>query len=105
MLNRPDLAYCYDGSLDGLMCCVFESYACKEIPSAIYTMDGDEGWLFESRWIETDPMKADRVYKSIPKKISREAQELVLLGYYTCSPRKEMLVLEFLRLGFAYAGR
>lgn len=105
MLNRTDLTYSYDGSFDGLMCCVFESYARKEIPFDIHSVNGDQGWLFESRWIETDPVKAERVFQSIPKRISREAQELVQLGYYTCSPRKEMLVLEFLRLGFDHGGR
>lgn len=105
MPDRTTLAYTYDGSFEGLLCCVFESYERKEIPFDIYALNGEQGWLFESRWIETDPVKAERVYSSIPKKISPEAQELVRLSFYTCSPRKEMLLLQFLRLGFSHGRR
>ncbi|WP_438445712.1 TIGR03915 family putative DNA repair protein [Gorillibacterium sp. sgz5001074] len=101
MLDRPTLIYSYDGSFEGLMCCVFESYERKEIPMDICSENGEEGWLFESKRIVTDPVKADRVYRSIPGRISPEAQELVRLGFHTCSPRKEMLILQFLRLGYS----
>ena len=30
-----DTAYCYDGSFAGFLCCVFESYARKEIPAEV----------------------------------------------------------------------
>ncbi|MBD8952707.1 MAG: DNA metabolism protein, partial [Subdoligranulum sp.] len=30
-----DTAYCYDGSFTGFLCCVFESYTRREIPSAV----------------------------------------------------------------------
>ncbi|NRY56440.1 hypothetical protein [Clostridium acetobutylicum] len=32
MPNRSNLIYYYDGSFEGLMCCVFESYEKNEIP-------------------------------------------------------------------------
>lgn len=30
-----DVAYCYDGSFAGFLCCVFESYARREIPAEV----------------------------------------------------------------------
>ena len=30
-----EVLYCYDGSFDGFLCCVFESYASRERPAAI----------------------------------------------------------------------
>ena len=33
--NVTDVAYRYDGSFAGFLCCVFESYARHEIPSEI----------------------------------------------------------------------
>ena len=30
-----DAAYCYDGSYAGFLCCIFESYTRREIPSAV----------------------------------------------------------------------
>ena len=35
MHARSELIYRYDGTLDGLLCCVFESYAHKELPGDI----------------------------------------------------------------------
>lgn len=95
-----DLVYSYDGSFEGLMCCVFESYDQKELPQNILPPDG-QGGLFDFRKaIATDPLKAQRVFNSIPGKISWEAEELVKLGFLTCSPQKEYLIFHFLRLGF-----
>lgn len=105
MLDGSDLIYAYDGSFDGLMCCVFESYQCKEIPSAIRPPSDQETLFDTPKWIETDEHKAKRVYNSIPMKISSEAQEFVRLGFLTCIPHKELLVLHFLRLGFKYGGK
>ena len=45
--------------------------------------------------------KAQRVLKSIPKKIGRDALELIRNTFLTCHPQKELLILKFLRLGFS----
>jgi hypothetical protein len=39
MPERTALIYCYDGSFDGLLCCVFESYDRNELPSEVLTSD------------------------------------------------------------------
>ena len=33
MSFRTDISYCYDGTFDGLLSCVFESFDKKELPS------------------------------------------------------------------------
>ncbi|CAH1219083.1 hypothetical protein PAECIP111892_04658 [Paenibacillus auburnensis] len=102
MFKTTALAYTYDGSFEGLLCCVFESYEWKETPLAIHS-DGDgQGLLLESKWIETDSVKAGRVLRSIPLKISPEAEELVRLGFWSNAADKEMLLLNFLYLGFTH---
>lgn len=105
MLDGTDLIYAYDGSFEGLMCCVFESYQRKEIPSVIRPPSAQETLFDTAKWIETDEQKADRVYNSIPMKISSQAQELVKLGFLTCDPHKEVLIFRFLRLGFKHGGK
>ncbi len=105
MSDRADLVYAYDGSFEGLMCCIFESYAKKEIPSVIRPPDIQQTLFDTAKWIETDEHKADRVYNSIPLKISSQAQELVKLGFLTCVPNKELLIYRFLRLGYKYGGK
>lgn len=105
MPDSIDLAYSYDGSFEGLLCCVFESYEQKEIPSLI-SPPGVQQILFDTaKWIKTDKDKAQRVFNSIPVKISSRAQELVRLGFLTCIPNKELLILHFLRLGFKYGSK
>lgn len=105
MFDRPNLVYSYDGSFEGLLCCVFESYAQKEIPRNILPPDGQPTLFDLPKWIATDSHKAERVYASIPKKISPGAQKLVKLGFFTCAPEKEILIFRFLRLGYQVGGR
>ncbi|TGE31790.1 TIGR03915 family putative DNA repair protein [Desulfosporosinus sp. Sb-LF] len=102
MPDRTDLVYAYDGSFEGLMCCVFESYEQKENPSIIRPPGVQQSLFDTAKWIETDEHKADRVFNSIPSKISSKAQELIKLGFLTCAPNKELLIYHFLRLGFKY---
>ena len=105
MSDRTDLVYAYDGSFVGLMCCVFESYEQKEIPSIIRPPTVQQGLFDTAKWIETNEHKSDRVFDSIPVKISSQAQELVKLGFLTCAPHKELLIYHFLRLGFKYGNK
>ena len=37
MPDRTNIIYRYDGTYEGLLCCVFESYEKREIPSEIIT--------------------------------------------------------------------
>jgi probable DNA metabolism protein len=105
MFKTTPLAYTYDGSLEGLLCCVFESYEWRETPLAIHSDSEGQGLLLESKWIETDLAKAERVLRSIPLKISSEAEELVRLGFWSAVPDKEILLLKFLYLGFTHGRR
>ena len=100
MPDRTDLVYAYDGSFEGLMCCVFESYQLKEIPNVIRPPGVQESLFDTAKWIKTDEHKSDRVFNAIPLKISSQAQKLVQLGFLTCAPNKELLIYHFLRLGF-----
>ncbi|SHN71787.1 TIGR03915 family putative DNA repair protein [Desulfitobacterium chlororespirans] len=105
MFDGATLVYKYDGSFEGLMCCVFASYEQKEIPCDILPPEGQPGLFDILKSIETDRQKAQRVYDSIPVRISLEAQELVKLGFLTCTPQKERLIFLFLRLGYKLGGK
>ncbi len=102
MLDGADLIYTYDGSFDGLMCCVFESYFHKEEPFDIRLYDAHIN-LFEClKRVETDLAKAERVRRGIVAKISYQALKMVQMGYLTDATQKEMLIYRFLRLGFEH---
>jgi len=102
MPTTTNVVYQYDGSFDGLLCCVFESYDKKEIPLDIVLPDAAQMMLVPIKSIPTDLEKAKRVLKSISAKISYSALEFVQHAFLTCFAQKELYILLFLRLGYRH---
>lgn len=102
MLNQSTLMYRYDGSFDGLLCCVFESYDKQEIPMDILHPDTPQTMLFYVKEIITDTQKSNRVLASIPKKIGAQGLDFVRHAFLTCMNQKELYILLFLRMGYRY---
>lgn len=102
MIKESNLVYEYDGSFEGLLCCVFESYAKKEIPCAINLIDSGTLTLFPAKKIATDLQKSNRVLVSIPKKIGSSALEFIQNAFLTYLSQKELYILLFLRMGYTY---
>jgi probable DNA metabolism protein len=102
MLSQSNLIYHYDGSFDGLLCCVFESYDKKEIPMDILLPETCQTMLFPAKKITTDSQKSNRVLDSIPKKMGISALEFVRRAFLTCFTQKELYILLFLRMGYRY---
>ncbi len=100
--TQPVMVYCYDGSFDGLLCCVFESYEHGEVPADVLPEGADLPRLLPVKTIETDTAKANRVLKSIPRKMGYTVLDFVRRAFLTCHPKKELLILQFLRLGYRY---
>lgn len=100
MYQRSDIIYLYDGSFEGFLSCVFESFLCKKRPYDIVSEDTSEPSLMSQQWIDTDMQRAQRVRNGIGKKISEEALYLVTNGFCTCLPHRELLLLDFIYLGF-----
>jgi probable DNA metabolism protein len=102
MPSSSELIYCYDGSFDGLLCCVFESYESNEIPIDILLPDTAHSLLFGTKNIPTDPQKASRVLAAIPKKLGPAALTFIQQAFLTCLAQKGLHILLFLRLGFRH---
>ena len=100
MPYRTDIAYLYDGSFAGLLCCVHESYYQKELPFMIFDYDEVQETLFAVKEIVTDDDAAKKVENSIGRKISAEALKLVRLCYLSHMKNREIAILNFLRLGY-----
>ena len=100
MSDRSNLIYVYDGSFDGLMCCVFESVYRNEHPSAIVPESEGQASLFELHTVETHEGRAARVREAVRKKISNNALNFVKKAFLTCLENKELLIFDFLRDGF-----
>ena len=97
-----DVTYCYDGSFEGFLCCIFESYRNKEVPTAICCDEDFAPTLFAVRAVTTDP---DHARRGLRKLIicSPVCANLVRRGFLTYLPEKELylyrLVAKLLREG------
>ena len=92
--------YVYDGSFDGLLCCVFESYAAREIPADVLPDLAELPLLLPVKRVETRQDHAERVRRAIPKKMGYPALAFIKRAFLTCHPQKDLLILKFLRMGF-----
>ncbi len=99
MSDRTNLIYEYDGSFDGMLCCVFESFSKRETPVKIRPAGSGELSLFPVRYIDTDASHAERVYRSL-RKLGPKGEKLVETAFLYGLPGKEEAVCGFLR--FAY---
>lgn len=95
-----EVIYRYDGSFAGFLCCVFDSYVNKELPAEFQDEAHLVQSLFPARWVGTDARHAQRVRVSL-EKIDPWARELVVKGFLTCAPDREMLLYRFIRALYA----
>ena len=97
-----EMIYTYDGSFEGFLCCIFDSYANKEVLTAITDDEDSAPILFPVRAIQTDSGHAGRVLRKLHK-LSPYGEELVRRGFLTCMEDREIrlyrLVVKLLREG------
>lgn len=84
-----DVVFLYDGSFQGFLCCIFESYAKKEVPAAIYGDEDSAPLLFATRTICTETEHASRVLHGIAKR-SPYGLELIRRGFLTCMESRDL---------------
>lgn len=99
MSDGGALAYTCDGTLEGVLCCVFESYTRKEIPLDILP-DG-QPTFYRTRRIETNEASAARVRRSI-ERMGGEVYEWMELLSLSCISGYEMVLYRFIRKAFAH---
>ena len=101
-VRYPDLIYIYDGSYEGLLTCVFESFAQKELPRDIQVEGQAQLSLSPSRYIPTDETKAHRVAISLPTKLGCQVAEYIQMAFLTCLTGKEIYILRFIHKAFRH---
>jgi len=104
-MERENVLYLYDGSLNGFYSCVYESYYLKEMPADIATAAFVQPTLIPMKEVATDKWKARKVKTAIIEKISDEASDLIETVFLSCLERKELRVLRFLILAFREGSR
>lgn len=98
--RRAEIAYRFDGSFDGLLCCVFESFEKKRRPVDIQSEQAQVQLLFPVLDIASDAQRAARVLRGAEKSLGQDALALAQLGMLTCHPQKALLAHDFLCMGF-----
>ena len=91
-----EMVYRYDGTFEGFLCCVFDSYVFREQPVQFQDEEHLVQSFFPARWVGTDLRHARRVLVSL-EKIDPYAKELVIKGFLTCVPERERMIYRFIR--------
>lgn len=94
--------YLYDNTFEGLLTAIFEVYEYKQkdvkiIPKLIYQPD----ILAQTKEVFTDETKAQRVWKGLQKKLSKEALENFYKCYLSELSEREEIMLNFARRVFS----
>lgn len=92
--------YIYDGSFEGLLTIVFDSFVSKTIPSDIVSDSFGINLFHHYQTIETVEEKASRIYHGIVENISHYTLHYVYHTFLSNSPTKEMDILQYILLGF-----
>lgn len=99
-MSWTEVCYEYDGTFDGFLTCVFDSYANRE--EAVCFQGPEEGayTLWPTRRVEADREKAARVFRSMDPKLGKGAADLVYRAFLTCLEERELHIYRFLRYGY-----
>ena len=93
--------YVYDGTFDGFLTIVFDSYSNKVLPQKIYSYnDYVENFLDKTVYVKTDYEKSKRVFNGIEKNICYEALYNSYNAFLSNEKDKEIYILKYLCNGF-----
>lgn len=101
MSDRGILIFSYDGTFEGFLSTVFDSFAMKVIPSDIVINDDLEPSLLKIHYIETDSEHAKRVETGIREKLGETVLNMVKRAYLFDGEGKELSILLFIKKAFA----
>lgn len=91
----------YDGSFEGLLTLVYDSYYEKLTPGDIQvTGEKEKDFLSQYIDIQTEAEKADKVYRSISEKISSEALKNCYYAFLSDEEGRHITIYHYIRFGF-----
>lgn len=97
------LYYLYDDSFEGLLCCVFDAFARKEIPGKIVNEKLNLPLFTDSHRVITDNNKSGRVFRALKKKISQSALDMLYICYFSEMENIEIHIFNYIRKTFQSA--
>lgn len=98
--------YTYDGSFEGFLTCIYESYYRKDSPDEIISRFEYEPTLISNQVIiKTDIIKADKVVNAITEKISLDALQNIFYVFLSNVPSSDTILYAYIKLGFKLGGK
>lgn len=98
----PTLAFVYDGTLEGLLCSIFETYARKQVPLDIVTEKELRLRLGqEPHTVATSPFIAERVKTGIARTCGAETYEAVRAASLSDDRGRGIIIARFVRHSMA----
>ena len=93
--------YLYDGTFDGFLTIVFNSYSTKTLPQKIFSENNYcPNFLDQTIYIETNYEKSKRVFSGIEKNIGYDALYNTYYGFLCDEKDKEINLLKYVCDGF-----
>lgn len=93
--------FVYDGTFEGLLCTIFESYARKTFPDRVVSTANYSPDLWDTTLtIETVSGQADRVWKSLQGKLSPHNKQLPFHAFLYGMDAIDQAIFNFIRLAF-----
>ena len=90
------IIYRFDGSMDGLLTAVFDSFVRKESPELLLGPEGEMPLFYDTlHEVVTDGEKSQRVWRKLSKSISRGACAALTAAFLTDNPGFPLLALRF----------
>ena len=87
-----------DGTFEGLLTALFESYAAQRPPDAIDSVGGEQLGLFERHaTIRTDASKSDRVWKGLKSHLGSKRRRMLFEAYLSGCQGVESMIHRYVR--------
>ena len=93
-----EVAYCYDGSFNGLLCTVFASYQRNEIPTNVASREFLQPRLMQRvSYIETSEDLANRVERGIENACGKRMLNAICRAYLSTDSSSPFAIYRFIR--------
>lgn len=96
---KKEILFVYDGSFEGLLCCIFQSYLSKCIPDKIQRENAVKKSLFPPTVIEvkSDEATAKRVFQKLNSTFGKEEINTIRKAFASEDEGRELLILIYVR--------
>lgn len=96
------LIYTYDGTFEGLLTAVFDSYNRGDLPTDIISKRSEQQKMFAERFeVKSDTKKADRVWQGVQKKITKRNRQMLFYAFLSEEAGIEMKIYRFVQRLFS----